>query len=83
MSRERIINSLTTCSLDYFESKSSNKCEFDLQWFVKKMKMNILLHLYCLHCFHLILGYIIIVTCTRIARQQLAEHIPAKRTNAT
>jgi hypothetical protein len=36
------VHSLTTCSWDHCESKSSNK---HLQQFVKKMRMSILLHL--------------------------------------
>lgn len=31
------VHSLTTCSWDHFESKSSNKRESDLQQFVKKV----------------------------------------------
>jgi hypothetical protein len=39
------VHGLSTCSLDIFESKSSNEHESDVQRFVKGMRMSILLHL--------------------------------------
>jgi hypothetical protein len=39
------VYSLTTCSWDRFEPKSSNEHGSNLQWFVKTMRMSILLHL--------------------------------------